>query len=281
MGFRTSTVALPRIATYDDASHIEAGIKPIRGRSVETKPLGKRSNDSVTIRRDRDKIIIRMYSTDILAYEKMDDGQTMIRICSGGWASQSTAKVIAHILGTHVCVRGGCIWVSSVGYWYALHHETGHVLNVTTRGDRHYTPVDYLPPMVTKIDKSGLGEVRKQYKAFKQYMRRMCKALAGAEGLITDIPECDTWGYSTYQVLTYARYEGEGKPDEATLHNFYTGMVILMNCTATNGWTRTNGGGYTLVRSTSYKRLYSRLDEYIKHHHHDEVTYKERFNNSK
>jgi len=280
MAFHTSVDELPVITTWEQASHYESKIKPIRGRSVETKPLGKRSNASVTIRRDREKIIIRRYSADILTYEEMDDGQTMIRICSGGWATQSTARVIERILGTPVCVRGGSIWVSFAGYWYALHHETGYVLNVTTRGDRHYTPVDYLPPMVTKIDKSGLGEVRKQYKAFKQYMRRMCKALAGAEGLITDIPECDT--FATSQVLTYVRYEGEGKPDEATLHNFYTGMVILMNSTATNGWTRPNYGGvYTWVRSTSYKRLYSRLEECIKHHHHDEVTYKERFNNSK
>lgn len=272
MAFRTSTAALPRMTTYDDAAYIEGQITPIRGRSPEVKPLGKRSNDNVLIRRNQNEVIVSMYRTDILRYEKMDDGQTMIRICSGGYATQSTVAVIGHILGVHACLRGGSLWISLSGLWYALHRETNYTLKVTTNGLNDFTPVDYVPPMVTKMDKKKLDAVRKQYKAFKLYMRRMCKVLASAEGWITDIPVC--WGGSTDRVLAYARYEGEGEPDEATLQNFYMGMVHLMN--ATTRWEWVN---YERAIATNYKSMYNKLEGYIKNHHHNEVTYKERYNN--
>ena len=98
--------------------------------------------------------------------------------------------------------------------------------------------------------------------------------LAGAEGWITDIPERDAWDGSVNRVLAYARYEGEGEPDEVTLQNFYTGMVHLMNATMKWGWVN-----YERARGTNYKNMYKKLEEYITHHHHNEVTYKERYNN--
>ena len=280
MAYRTSTAALPRMTTYSDAVEKEANIAPIRGRNPETKPLGKRSNDAVHIRRDQNKVVVSMYSTDILTYEKMDDrnnnGRTMIRICSGGYGTQSTAtaKVIGRILGVHACLRGGSLWINLSGLWYALHPETNYSLRVETTNGHDFTPVDYVPPMVTKMDKKKLDAVRKQYKAFKLYMRRMCKVLASAEGWITDIPERDTWDGSVNRVLAYARYEGEGEPDEATLQNFYMGMVHLMNASTRNMWVN-----YKTIRATKYKNMYKKLEEYITHYHYDEVTYKERYNN--
>jgi hypothetical protein len=239
MGFTTSTKAMPRITTYDEAVATEAKIKPIRGRSVGAKPLGKRSNDNVLIRRDGDRVVVSMYSTDILTYEKDDAGRTEITIFSGGWASQSTAKVIGHILMKHVCIRGGFMWLRVSDEWYALHAETSYKLKVTTTHGHDFTPVGYLPPMVTKVDKKKLDAVRKQYKAFKLYMRRMCKVLAGAGGYITDIPERDTWDRSVGRILASARYEGTGEPDEATLQNFYTGMVDVMDTSAEYMWSYT------------------------------------------
>ena len=273
MAFHTSVDELPVITTWELASHYESKIKPIRGRSVETKPLGKRSNDSVTIRRDRDKIIICLYSTDILTYEKMGDGQTMIRICSGGWATQSTAKVIGHILKTDTCRRRGTLWISfDVGRdarWYALHDEVGHAIEVTTDGYSGFNVVDYLPPLVTKIDKEKIKEVRKQYKAFKQYIRRMAKVLGDADGIIRDIPDRDVVLREHGLALSYARYDGEGEPDESTLDNFHRCMMHMMYASwKYEGWN---------VRCTSYQSMYRCLEGMIKKYHHEEITYKERY----
>lgn len=67
-----SNIHLPRhgILTYDQAAQKHASIVPIRGRAVDTRPLGNRRNDNLTIRRcpKTDAIIVRLYQTDIVTY---------------------------------------------------------------------------------------------------------------------------------------------------------------------------------------------------------------------
>jgi len=66
-----SNLVLPRggILSYEQALQKYDSIVPIRGRSVDTRPLAQRRNDNLTIRQTANgSIAIRLYSTDIITY---------------------------------------------------------------------------------------------------------------------------------------------------------------------------------------------------------------------
>lgn len=267
MSFSLNTDHLPRIRDYDEAAYIEAQIKPIRGRE-HVKPLGKRSDDAVLIRKDYDdRIIVSYYSNDVLTYEKArDDGQTLITVRSGGWVSQSTAKIIDAVLGRRTCVRKGKMWIHVGEGHYALDSEFDYTLKLLDG-----MPVDYLPPMCTKTNLSKLKEVRKQYREFKTYMRRMCKVLADVDGLITDIPKQTETLNGPIQQRDILNGSGE--------ESFFKAMVYLMDTTRRRMYNYSTGvfNIYTTCNTyTTYNFVSKKLEDYIRNFHHNEITYKER-----
>lgn len=62
-----------RIDNYKDAEKTYNSIKPIRGRSTDVRPLARRGNDKLTIRKDGDDYIVKMYNTDIVTYHPNGD----------------------------------------------------------------------------------------------------------------------------------------------------------------------------------------------------------------
>lgn len=113
-----SYVVLPRgsILSYEQAVARHDSIKPIRGRSVDTRPLGRRSNDNLTIRRlHDDSIAVRLYSTDIITYRP--DGTIELE----PYSSKLTDDAVRHILRGGVSAQytspvGPVLWVKHKGY---------------------------------------------------------------------------------------------------------------------------------------------------------------------
>lgn len=164
---------LPILYNWMDATLAERDIKPIRGRSPECKPLGKRRNTHVTIRKvDNEAIACRLYNTDVVTYHK--DGR--IDILLDGWASQTTIAFIEEVLNVRGCIQHNHAWIGAtregstqVGM-YALHTHGVNTFRRNQHGD-----LEFANPMQIKthrINRAGANNVRKQYKAFKDYVVR-------------------------------------------------------------------------------------------------------------
>jgi hypothetical protein len=156
-----------------DATLKERDTSPIRGRSPECKPLGKRRNTHVTIRKDADEsIACRLYNTDVVTYHK--DGRIDIRL--DGWASQSTIAFIEEVLNVRGCIQHNHAWIGAtvqgstqVGM-YAMHSQGVNTFRRNGHGD-----LEFQNPMqikTHKINRAGANNVRKAYKPFKDYVMR-------------------------------------------------------------------------------------------------------------
>jgi hypothetical protein len=164
---------LPILYNWMDATLKERDTKPIRGRSPECKPLGKRRNTHVTIRKDADEsIVCRLYRTDVVTYHK--DGRIEIRL--DGWASQSTIAFIEEVLNVRGCIQHNHAWIGAtregctqVGMYALRSHEVN-----TFRRNGH-GDLEFQNPMQIKthrINRAGANNVRKAYKPFKDYVMR-------------------------------------------------------------------------------------------------------------
>lgn len=164
---------LPTLYNWMDATLKERDTKPIRGRSPECKPLGKRRNTHVTIRKDADEsIACRLYRTDVVTYHK--DGRIEIRL--DGWASQSTIAFIEEVLNVRGSIAHNHAWIGAtregctqVGM-YALHTHEVNTFRRNGHGDLEFqNPVQI---KTHKINRAGANNVRKAYKPFKDYIVR-------------------------------------------------------------------------------------------------------------
>ena len=164
---------LPCLYNWMDAVATERDIKPIRGRSPECKPLGKRRNTHVTIRKgDNEAIICRLYNTDVVTYHK--DGRIVIQL--DGWSSQTTMAFIEEVLGVRGCIRHNHAWIGATRQgsrqegMYALHTHEDNIFRRNGQGNLEFeNPVQI---KTHRINRAGANNVRKQYKAFKDYVMR-------------------------------------------------------------------------------------------------------------
>ena len=171
MGFFSKDYGSPILYNWMDATAHEQSVKPIRGRSPECKPIGKRTKTQATIRRlDNDGIACRLYDTDVVTYHK--DGT--IEIYLNGYATQSTIAFIEEILGVRACIQHNYAWVgatlpgaNTVG-WYAL--DAGAVNSFKRNGQGDLEFQNSTPTIKHYINRARANNVRKQFKAFKTYI---------------------------------------------------------------------------------------------------------------
>jgi len=93
-----------RMLSYSSALKKYQSIQPIRGRQDQnTRPLAQRRNDNLTIRQDpaTNDIIVRLYSTDIITYSAVGDGDNNL-IHLDPYPSVLTNRIMWSILGPHV-----------------------------------------------------------------------------------------------------------------------------------------------------------------------------------
>ena len=118
-----------RMLSYTTAHLKWASIKPVRGRKDRnTRPLARRSNDNLTIRKEQatGDIIVTLYHTDIIRYYAEGDGYNN-PITLNPYPSVLTNRVIWSVLGPHVTT-----------YWTERSFGS-HTANLVTEvGGRYY-----------------------------------------------------------------------------------------------------------------------------------------------
>lgn len=171
MGFFSKDFGSPILYNWMDATAHEQSVKPIRGRSPECKPIGKRTKTQATIRKlDNESIACRLYHTDVVTYHK--DGTIEINL--DGYATQSTIAFIEEILGVRACIRHNYAWINAnlpgedLGGWYAL--SAGWENNFKRNGQGDLEFQNSIRVLRHKINRVGANNVRKQFKAFKTYI---------------------------------------------------------------------------------------------------------------
>ena len=123
--------------------------KPIRGRSVEVRPIGKRRRDWEQVtRKDLGDgtfaYCARLYQTEVVEYHP--DGSIVLR--TGGWPTPSTAEFIHEHSPFSCFKRNKRLWVrdtgDAAGTLYPLNAEG---MKFKWLGDHHYSPAE---PVVIK-----------------------------------------------------------------------------------------------------------------------------------
>ena len=165
---------LPVLASYDEALKWESMIKPIRGRTPECKPLAKRRNTWVNIRKEADTVICKLYNTDVITYHK--DGRIIVNL--GGWASPTTMSFIEELLYVRTRIAHNRVWIH-VGTedkpctrWYTLRVNEPNLLTRGTlkHGESRFIFHNPTSVPVHKINRAGANSVRKLYKPFRDYL---------------------------------------------------------------------------------------------------------------
>lgn len=166
---------LPVLATYKDALGWESQVKPIRGRTPECKPIGKRRNTWVNIRKENDTVICKLYNTDVITYH--EDGRIVVNL--GGWSSPTTMAFIEELLYVRTRIAHNRVWIfagsndnSASPKWHALRVNEPNLLTRGTpkHGETRFIFHNPTSVPVHKINRSGANNVRKLYKPYRDYL---------------------------------------------------------------------------------------------------------------
>jgi len=251
MAFGLRTGDLRRVRNYEEAVETEANIVPIRGTS--TKPLStKRSKQNVTIRREGDKVIVRMYSTDLITY--MPDGE--IIVSTGGYTTQSTASVIESVLMQSVRCYGDRMWINLNAGWFVLTRDTRLRWGESKDGYYSYTIQNPVQITLHQINRKRASAMMKGYKPFMQYAQRMSKLLAqGGEVIVVDEETRQNRQYLLPRQFVEKLSGVVCEPDADRRMELYAELLqILMVVTST----------YTFSRG--YYTTSNRMQAYVKTH---------------
>lgn len=175
-----NTSDIPLITTYAQAVAREAKITPIRGRSPECKPLGDRKRSQYNIRREGDRIMVRVYNTDVITYHPNGD----IMVDTGGWSSNTTHQIIGAVLGWHLRTHtfDSRTWITAYDTednrgTFRLPNDTPTHLTTDNNGN-YYTIHNPTSVMVHKINRKAANQMRARYKPFTQFFESyiaLCK----------------------------------------------------------------------------------------------------------
>jgi len=272
---------VPRLLDYAEAVAHEASIKPIRGRSPETKPIGDRRNQHKIIRKDPDgSIACRLYRTDVVTFH--EDGR--IEVCWGGYVTQTTSSFISKLLGTSTALQHSHAWImaqhnggnttSTITGDYAMHPTEPNILRRIEPVDKtrpwiRPAPLHFenpMPVITHRINRAGANRARKQYKAFKDYLVQTMRirddgfsAQEFGETFGWIKPDLPRYPHSN----VYTRQELLTLAASSDVQDHYKLSLIL-------AW-----GTRVLIHAgrsfkPQLKTLLDRLDEYILREHRDE-----------
>lgn len=270
---------LPTLRNYAEALKWEKAVTPIRGRKADNqcKPLGNRKKTYAAVRKEEGKVVCKLYHTDVLTYH--EDGR--IEITMDGWASQTTMAFVESLLNVRMVRRHNRIWIRSHTEgngrleWNALHSTNANLF--TRRADGYVTVHNPVQVCTHKINRAEANNVRKQYKAFKDYLVRTMRlrdagfstqelgdVFGWQEGMHSDLPNLppslSVYAHATTKDEVYEEFLALAKSDDSTDH--YKASLWLAWTTASF---RRDGRLVPLVRS-----MLKGLDDYILRVHRDE-----------
>ena len=160
-------------------------IKPIRGRSIECKPLGKRSRDWETVVKGADEVYsAKLYDTECVRYHANGD----IELKCGTYATPITADFI----WTHspfACKKQyNKLWITVNGTGdaktrtYPIDEETGLIMKYVAGGVTGGYEYEPATPVIIEqevVDRTKAKEARKPMKPFLDWVKMMSKLSDG------------------------------------------------------------------------------------------------------
>lgn len=218
---------IPTLLTYAEAVAHEANVEPIRGRAVETKPLGQRNKSYVTIRKEGDNIIVAKYGTDMLTYRP----DNTIRV-HGGRRNIGLSHTDHMLLGCVLRLGGVRFLTCDSKSWVRCRTKDGnapvHHKDIPMPADGFtLTPMDgklvWVNPTYPerlKVDRTAMNAVRKlpEVERFRNYM-------LGAIKLCPQEPE----NTNHWRAIDYYKFTEDGTVFSHDMYVQVFGRKILVN----------------------------------------------------
>jgi len=159
---------------YEDIKRQYENTKPIRGRSEDIRPAGKRRRDWERVTNPAaDTYAFRLYNTDCVIYEP-----NRITLTHGNWATTSTAKFIT-TYSPFACIKArNNLWVNTsstefVG-WYPIYKQ----MFIDIDSDGRLKP-QIKPVPVRRVNRKRANELRGRLREFIKYGMTMLKLSDG------------------------------------------------------------------------------------------------------
>jgi hypothetical protein len=164
-----------QINDYATALKLWEDTKPIRGRAVDTRPLGHRRNDHYLINfLPEGAVECILYKTPVVTF--WENGDVVIK--HDGWNSVSTCNFIGEVLGLHSSIFNYKTLVGFGGKDYIVPAEG---LTIKRNATWVYEPVNPTPVIGHALNRKGANNVRTLYKPFNSYLSSMCRLKAGSD----------------------------------------------------------------------------------------------------
>lgn len=178
MAFSIDTHDLPTIRSFEQAKAKWESITPIRGRSENRRPLGKRSAiDSKWIEyynHGEEMVVCGLHRTGVITYYK-----DRVEIWMAGWDSQSTTKFIRRVADLSCNAHNFGKYIPdgfNIKYNYADVIINCYPLSASNKHVFSYDGKLLSEPAEVykySVNRKRMNAIRKQYKSFYDYMQSM------------------------------------------------------------------------------------------------------------
>lgn len=163
--------------SYTHYKNLWESVKPIRGRSVEVRPIGERRRDWEQIVRKpmvggEYSYAARLYNTDVVEY--LPNGNIILR--TGGWETPSTAEFIWEHSPFTAWKKNGKVWISTdevvypVGAELELHYD---------HNKRRHVPVNSVLIQKKVVDRAKAKDARAPVMPFLDWAKVFLKMSDG------------------------------------------------------------------------------------------------------
>lgn len=253
---------IPLINDYATALKLWEDTKPIRGRAIDTRPLGHRRNDHYLINfLPMGAVECILYKTPVVTF--YENGDVLIK--QDGWNSVSTCNFIGEVLGIHSYISN---YHLCVGFNYGNYVVPVEGLTIKRNDTWVYEPVNPVPVMGHALNRKGANNVRSQYKPFKTYLSSMCRLKAGSEYPQSELLRVfgmnkhnqpnvgdlssesrDEWGKYIKSFFALVSDTNE----ETKSESFYKGLLMLACSFGITKWGAREVEGYVLYEKKALK----------------------------
>ena len=160
-----------RADKYEAAKKIWATIKPIRGRLLDTRPLGRRKDaDTFTVRMVDGVVEFVLYKSPLIKF--CPDDTVIVDSC--GYMTNFTTGFISHVLGLNKCSRKGDAIVLDVNRDRVVALQKGSQL-VLRKTEGAWEVVNAEPVYGYRINRTAANNVRARYSEFADYFEGFVK----------------------------------------------------------------------------------------------------------
>ena len=257
------------LVDYEQALKQWQDTKPIRGRAVETRPLGHRHNaNSYKIdKTDDGSVQCILYKTPVVTFRP--NGEVMIQ--NDAYDSISTTYFIEEVLGIYARIFDNslCIGWDYTGINTRVPNEGCFLKRNKTTGK--YEVLNEQPFYVHVINRKKANNVRANYKEFFTYMQGICKLKGNSifpneeyERVLGN-PEAHAKWPCELNRTEYARWDEDivkffglitDTNAETRNDSFYNAMLQVARTFGTRRW-KEGDEGYVLSEKRAVDGLYS------------------------